>query len=268
MSTRGYLFPSNAIEQKRLTILHDLYFPATVDFLKRSCLQQANQVFDVGCGTGLMSLWFAEHSQASITGFDFDDAQLNYAKQQMAKRQYPALVFNQYDLTSSPSLHTQADLTYCRFVLHHLDNPLKGLDNLKQLTKVGGEVIIGEPILDGGWIYPHNQDYFDIVELIAQHFAACQRDPNYGKRLISDVKAVGGLDIVDTVHFRPVLTQTEHKYHNGYVLSSFRSNLLKLNLISKKRLTLLEDRAKKIAEDDGYITDLFGLMFVRLKRTQ
>lgn len=268
MSTGSYLFPSNAIEQKRLTILHDLYFPATVDFLKRSCLQQANHIVDVGCGTGLMSLWFAEHSQASITGLDFDDVQLSHAKQQAVKQQYPALVFHKYDLTRSPSLHTQADLTYCRFVLHHLDNSLIGLNHLKQLTKVGGEIIIGEPILDGGWIYPHNQEYFDIVDLIAQYFSLFQRDPNYGKRLIADVKAVGGLDIVDKVHFRPVLTQTKHKYHNGYVLSSFRDKLLKFDLVSDKRLTQLEERAKEIAEDDSYITDLFGLMFVRLKRTQ
>ncbi len=92
------------------------------------------QALDAGCGMGRW-LHFAHKEKAEIVGMD-----VSHAIDVAGARATVDLV--QADLRHPPFPPESFALVYCLGVLHHLEDPLKGLRALARLVRPGGELRI------------------------------------------------------------------------------------------------------------------------------
>lgn len=260
------------MEQRRLHILHEVFFSATQAYLINAGISSKSKekfkVLDAGCASGLMTEWFCNQNIEKIYAVDLDDKQLKHAKNYILQSQHDLtnVVFKQANISDPFELEEQVDITYCRFLLHHLQNPKQGFENLIHATKSGGYILIGEPILDGAWCEPHHESYLKIISQITQFFNFYNKDPNFGKSLVTKLSEFDKVDIIQVGQFRPVLIKPEHRIHNFYALSLLKEQMITSGLASESKIDYLLQVAQEIAQGAQFVTDLFGCVFVLAKK--
>ncbi len=97
------------------------------------------KVLDAGCGTGEKSIFMARYG-AHVTAIDINENQLKQAKKNMEK--YNVNVnFVRDDLVNLKH-NEKYDLIVCLGVLHHTPNMKRGLENLLNLLKPNGKIVV------------------------------------------------------------------------------------------------------------------------------
>ena len=96
------------------------------------------KILDAGCGTGQRVLGFAKrYPKAQFQGVDMTRASLDVAWQLAKKHEIQNITFHQGNILSL-DLQEKFDFIISTGVIHHLEDPLKGLNNLcKHLTSEG-----------------------------------------------------------------------------------------------------------------------------------
>ena len=99
-----------------------------------------NQKFEVlvaGCGTGREPINISSYiKNVNITAIDLSKSSLSYAIRKAKEYNTENINFYQCDLLNVKELNTKFDIILCSGVLHHLDNPMEGW---QQLTEVLNE---------------------------------------------------------------------------------------------------------------------------------
>jgi 2-polyprenyl-3-methyl-5-hydroxy-6-metoxy-1,4-benzoquinol methylase/Tfp pilus assembly protein PilF len=102
------------------------------------------QALVAGCGTGQHAVFVAlGNHNIHVTAIDLSRRSLAYAKRQCDTFGIPNIDFAQADILELGSHKQRYDLIESAGVLHHLADPLKGLDILVSLLKPGGRMMIG-----------------------------------------------------------------------------------------------------------------------------
>ncbi|KAH6876419.1 S-adenosyl-L-methionine-dependent methyltransferase, partial [Thelonectria olida] len=108
-----YLLPNDSREQERLDLQHHLFLMTFEDSLHLSPVgkkgQQLHNVLDIGTGTGLWALDFAdEHPEAQVLGVDLSPIQTEFVP--------PNLTFQVDDLEESWTFNVKFDFIYSRMM--------------------------------------------------------------------------------------------------------------------------------------------------------
>ncbi len=90
----------------------------------------ARQVFDAGCGEGLILTNLLRPRYTALYGADLDSQRLEYAR-----RQQPDLRVLQCNLEKIPLPADAVDLVLCLEVLEHVGNPQRSLAELHRVTR-------------------------------------------------------------------------------------------------------------------------------------
>jgi len=99
---------------------------------------RANEVVDIGCGTGLWSIAFAT-SGSSVTAVDFSKASLTQAEK-MARQFGVGIELHHADLFGFETSRRYG-LVFCNGVLHHTANARAGFHKIAGLVKDGGVLV-------------------------------------------------------------------------------------------------------------------------------
>ena len=101
----------------------------------------SDKVLDVGCGVGFVSQLYPNFD---ITGIDISDEMLKRNPHVWIKAPAEAMPFPD----------SQFDFVICRSLLHHLEDPRKGLAEMFRVLKPGGQWVCWEPNLSifNDWI--------------------------------------------------------------------------------------------------------------------
>jgi len=114
----------------------------TVD---RAQIKAGDQVLDVGCGTGDLSVLAQERagSTGQVAGIDPSPEMINVARGK-AKRQHSAVDFRLGLIEQLPFPASSFDVVLSSFMLHHLPDDLKrqGLCEIRRVMKPGGRLVI------------------------------------------------------------------------------------------------------------------------------
>jgi len=134
-------------------------------------LNAGERVLDVGTGPGLVAARAVERG-ASVVGVDISDAMLDEARQLL-----PGIDFHQGSAENLPFEDEQFDVVVGNFVLHHLNEPGKALEEAYRVLRVGGR--IGLTV----WADPSKLEAFGLYfAAVEEHLGAVEfpHGPLYG----------------------------------------------------------------------------------------
>ena len=101
------------------------------------------KVLIAGCGTGNQVIMSSRYKNADITAIDLSSSSLAYAIRKSMEYGMDYVTFKQMNLLNIAELCDIFDTIECSGVLHHMENPSKGLSVLLQQLKPGGYIKLG-----------------------------------------------------------------------------------------------------------------------------
>jgi SAM-dependent methyltransferase len=100
-------------------------------------------VLDVACGPGLLVCAFARTARHA-TGVDMTPAMLEQARKIQEEKGLRNVSWQQGDVYSLPFAPAHFSIVSSRFAFHHLQEPLKALQEMKRVCKPGGRVVVAD----------------------------------------------------------------------------------------------------------------------------
>jgi len=157
--------------------------------------RQDIRILDAGCGTGVGTEYLVHlNPQASVVGIDLSAGALSVASERCHRSGANRVEFHHLSLYDADQLDGEFDLINCVGVLHHLPDPMRGIQSLAGKLAPGGLMHIFVYAELGRWeiqlmqkaiaLLQGNQrgDYRDGVQLGRQLFAALPENNRLVKR--------------------------------------------------------------------------------------
>ena len=175
-------------ERDRLASLEQFEDPGTIRHLQRIGIGSGWRCLEVGAGGGSIAAWLCE--QVGSTGHVVTtDLETKF----VAALHHPNLEVRRQDIASDELPEEAFDLIHERAVLLHIPTRHEVLARLVNALK------------PGGWLLCEDTDFstfgspFAAVRRVAaamiQFLESQGADPNYGRRLFGDLRAMGLLDV-------------------------------------------------------------------------
>ncbi|MDJ0555642.1 MAG: class I SAM-dependent methyltransferase [Microcoleaceae cyanobacterium MO_207.B10] len=102
-------------------------------------LQQNVRILDAGCGTGSSTDYLVHlNPQASVVGIDLSSGALRVAKERCSRSGASRVEFHHLSIYDVGQLEGEFDFINCVGVLHHLPDPIRGIQNLALKLAPGG----------------------------------------------------------------------------------------------------------------------------------
>ena len=164
-----------------------------LDFLS---LKPDMKVLDAGCGTGAVTRRMASKvSPEKVVGIDVDPFFIDEAKKSAVREGLKNINFELGNIDNLRFEKGTFDLSYCRLVLMHVNNPVKTISELKRVTKSGG--IVGASDVDDGGIlwFPQTPKFFELWSKFS-HWAKTRGDDRYIGRQLFSIFTNAGLSSV------------------------------------------------------------------------
>lgn len=101
--------------------------------------RQDIQILDAGCGTGVGTEYLVHlNPHAQITGIDLSAGALAVARERCQRSGADRVTFHHLSLYDADTLPGEFDLINCVGVLHHLPDPIRGIQSLAKKLAPGG----------------------------------------------------------------------------------------------------------------------------------
>jgi len=222
-------------------------------------LEGIQKILDVGCGTGVVGIDLVN----LIPSAQFVGVDIEYSILQVAKGNIPAGVVSSFvsgDAYHLPFDKTSFDLVACQYVLQHLNRPARALEEMRRVSRPGGQIIIFEFDDRTGFSYPPSPRELD--DLFQAKIALIERkggDRSMGRKLYHLLFSAGWRDI--EVKIIPDIWQGSAD-RRGALESTYlsftqlKSQLIAENLISE---TTFDVGLKQLY--DYYQGEIFSVIF-------
>ena len=157
--------------------------------------RQDIRILDAGCGTGVGTEYLVHlNPEASVVGMDLSATALSIASERCRRSGASRVEFHHLSLYNASQLAGEFDLINCVGVLHHLPDPIRGIQSVAAKLAPGGLMHIFVYAELGRWeiqlmqkaiaLLQGNQrgDYHNGVQLGRQLFSALPEDNRLVKR--------------------------------------------------------------------------------------
>jgi SAM-dependent methyltransferase len=157
--------------------------------------RQDIRILDAGCGSGVGTEYLVHlNPQAQVTGIDLSAGTLAVARERCRRSGADRVTFHQLSITDVAQLPGEFDLINCVGVLHHMPDPIRGIQALAAKLAPGGLLHIFVYAALGRWEIqlmqeaiallqgPRRGDYSDGVQVGRQIFAALPENSRLAKR--------------------------------------------------------------------------------------
>jgi ubiquinone/menaquinone biosynthesis C-methylase UbiE/CRP-like cAMP-binding protein/GNAT superfamily N-acetyltransferase len=164
-------------------------------------IDQNSEVIDVGCGPGFFANEvYQAYQPKKLMGLELDPKLIEIANRELSGIR--GVEFVQGSVYDLPLQDSSFDAAYSRFVFQHLDDPDRGVKELKRIVKPGGVAIIED--IDDGLLFlePEPESYNLVQETSERVQKELGGDRRVGRKLFSMMKKAGFSKI--SVKYLPV----------------------------------------------------------------
>jgi SAM-dependent methyltransferase len=180
----SYVIRGGLEGRQRLKLLSRIMHASTMSLLDRAGILPGMTCFDIGCGSGDVSIELARRvgPQGHVTGVDLDATKVELAQAEAAQLMISNVEFRVLDICDSDSV-SAFDLVYARFLLTHLRDPAGVVAAIKRMLKPGGLVILEDIDFSGHFVYPESAAFNRYHELYCTVVRRRGGNPNIGPHL-------------------------------------------------------------------------------------
>ena len=170
--------------RERLRVLARVMWPTTSALFARVGIAPTARCLDLGCGGGDVTRELAQiASDGFVVGTDLDATKVELARAETAKAGVDNVEFRIDDVLQPPADDQRFDVVYARFLLTHLADPAKALENITARVEHGGVLVVEDIDCSGHFCYPPSPAFVRYVEWYIETARARGCDPNIGPRL-------------------------------------------------------------------------------------
>ena len=130
-------------KSQKISIIQAINNEINPNFISQNLDNHQLKVLIAGCGTGNQILQTQRYKNAQITAIDLSLSSLSYAQRKINELKIDNVELIQMDILEVSLLEKQFDVIECSGVLHHMDNPSKGLRALLDILKNNGFLKLG-----------------------------------------------------------------------------------------------------------------------------
>tara|TARA_B100000579_G_scaffold406726_1_gene393401 strand:- start:1376 stop:3949 length:2574 start_codon:yes stop_codon:yes gene_type:complete len=214
---------------KKLSIRNAINNEIKPNCINHVCTNKKIKVLVAGCGTGNQILQTQRYMNAHITGIDLSLSSLSYAQRKINEIGIDNVDLIQMDILEIYLLKERFDIIECGGVLHHMNNPKKGLKELVNVLKPNGFMKLGLYSILG------RQDVIKARKYIADQTFEANRISiqDFRNKILSGrLKKLNSLqtfiDFYSLSEFRDLCFHTqEHRFNIKQLKDTLESNQLK-----------------------------------------
>jgi phospholipid N-methyltransferase len=153
-------------------------------------------VLEAGCGVGAQTKIIAsKNPDSNFISIDLSEDSINEARQLIKSLSITNVEFRQADIYNLPFKDATFDSVIVCFVLEHLHNPLKALNELKRVLKNGGKMIAIEGDHGSTFFYPDSVYAHSAIDCQILLQRQSGGNSNIGRELYPLLKSIGLLSI-------------------------------------------------------------------------
>ncbi|MGB5558549.1 MAG: class I SAM-dependent methyltransferase [Paracoccaceae bacterium] len=245
----GYVLARTAEEYARLRAQAATWSPMTDQVLVKAGLEEGMSVLDAGCGPGEVMRLMAKRvgPKGSVTGVDIDADVGAFGLAQIQKEEAGDFHFHAANLLSGAAVPgAPFDMVFCRFLLIHMDDPVKMVRRLAALTKPGGTLVAMDYVIDALRIAPFHPVLARGIEIVNSTLAGAGRPLDAGVRLGEWFRDAGlpmphGTDVqgfLEVSHADSMLAKS---------VAGFGAGAVKMGLASEEEIARLPDEIRAVA---------------------
>jgi SAM-dependent methyltransferase len=159
---------------------HDTRYPA------------GSTVLEAGCGVGAQTVILARNSPgASITSVDISPDSLRKARAAADSEGIANVTFRQADIFNLPFADGSFDHVFLCFVLEHLREPVKALEELRRVLKSGGSITVIEGDHGSAYFHPESTEAQQAISCLIDLQARAGGNSLIGRRLFPLLSGAG-----------------------------------------------------------------------------
>jgi SAM-dependent methyltransferase len=194
MKSQGPLYSTHYIhgttpdEQRRLSRLNDLL---NVRCIAEMAVQEGDRILDVGSGLGQFSSALAREAGArgAVVAVEGDLRQVAEARRLAAEDKESLRVDvregDAYALPLGPNEWGTFDIAHARFVLEHVREPLKIVQQMARAVRNGGRVVLADDDHDLLRFWPPVPAGIALWQAYIRTYDILGNDPHIGRKLVS-----------------------------------------------------------------------------------
>jgi ubiquinone/menaquinone biosynthesis C-methylase UbiE len=232
MGKSQYIHGTTEEEQSRLA---ELNYLTNASFLEFVDVKETDQVLELGSGLGILAESVSRKlTTGRMTGIEISNEQIAKCPHENEK-----LVFVCGDAQDLPFKDNSFDAVYCRYILEHVQDPLRVLKEAKRVLKPGGKLFLQENAILLLKLYPECKVFDQVWNAFSRYQADIGGDSMIGLRLYDLLKRAGFiqpvLSMAPEIHYRESGT---HKPWIDNLIGNIRGakdQLVAGNYISEKQ---------------------------------
>ncbi len=133
----------NHSESQKISIVQGINNEIKPNYIISNSGNDQLKILLAGCGTGNQILHTQSYKNAQVTAIDLSLSSLSYAQKKINELGINNVELIQMDILEVNLLKKKFDIILCSGVLHHMDDPSKGLKTLLRILKNNGFLKLG-----------------------------------------------------------------------------------------------------------------------------
>ncbi len=244
-----YVLSSGRTGHDRLRMLCEIHDPHARDLLKRAGLTAGQRYVEFGCGLGYVARWAARQA-STVTAIDLSEEHLQEAQRLAESDGLTNIEFLNRNIYGQGLPSDAFDISYSRWVLMHLNQPIEAMRQIRQALKPGGVMVCEEADLSAIYTEPRTFGYEEYRTLALD--TGRQRGVDYeGGRKLHAWAREAGFEIVEVGAYHPHYVAGRHKGFWSWTFEEAGRSLVEAGVIDADELGRLVSGMRSADGESG-----------------